>query len=126
MNSRKLLFLYLSTYITVMELKEGIEKLVSIKTNVQSFSADKPGYELEKIVKEIIKVLRNVKVDSDYRHALEDDALLMEEYIKSEVKLFSNSKIGRGRQKRLNDTTSLILRDLDLIIFSLKSKLSET
>ncbi|MEK6479616.1 hypothetical protein WJR50_18875 [Catalinimonas sp. 4WD22] len=108
-----------------MELQDGIRKLESLKSNVQLFSVDKPGYELERIVKEIINILRNIQVDSDYRHGLENDALLMEEYIKSEVKLFSNSKKGRGRQKRLNDTTSLILRDLNLIIFSLKSKLSE-
>lgn len=109
-----------------MNLAEGIRRLESLKSSVEDFRVDQSGAELKNLVEEIIVTLRSIQIDDvEYEIGLEDDAISFEEFLESDVKYFSNSSKGVGKQVRLNNTKSMITHDLRLIIFSLQLKLAE-
>jgi hypothetical protein len=108
-----------------MELLEGVRKLESLKSSIEKFKVEQSGAELKNLVEEIIYTLRSIKIDEEYEQGLEDGAISFEEFLEEDIKYFSNSPRGYGKQMRLNKTQSLILYDLRNIIFSLQLKLAE-
>lgn len=109
-----------------MNLEEGTNRLISLKTSAETFDVVKAtGKELKNIVEEVIFTLREIDSDDEYWQGLEDDALAFEEFLDNDVKYFSNSDKGKGKKARLLNTRSLIAKDIELILFSLKIKMAE-